>query len=149
MPTLYLHLVIEPGTSGNYGYYIDILCTFNFRLYTHSSFTYHLFFLVYFGFCLHNQSNFRPEQRPFLFFFLSGFSLTNIHESQDCRGRGGYSFKSSLPLPPASLHCCRELTYAHSQQPDSNREPLASEHKSQTTKRRVRLSDVPSLNFTM
>ena len=22
------------------------------------------------------------------FFFLSGFSLTNIHESQDCRGRG-------------------------------------------------------------
>ena len=24
----------------------------------------------------------------FLFFFLSGFSLTNIHESQDCRGTG-------------------------------------------------------------
>ena len=24
----------------------------------------------------------------FYFFFLSGFSFTNIHESQDCRGRG-------------------------------------------------------------
>ena len=24
----------------------------------------------------------------FLFFFLSGFSFTNIHKSQDCRGRG-------------------------------------------------------------
>ena len=24
----------------------------------------------------------------FSFFFLSGFSFTNIHESQDCRGRG-------------------------------------------------------------
>ena len=24
----------------------------------------------------------------FFFFFLSGFSFTNIHESQDCRGRG-------------------------------------------------------------
>ena len=35
------------------------------------------------------------------FFFLSGFSFTNIHESQDCRGRGGHFFNSSLPLPPA------------------------------------------------
>ena len=38
----------------------------------------------------------------FFFFFLSGFSFTNIHESQDCRGRGGHFFNSSLPLPPAS-----------------------------------------------
>ena len=37
-------------------------------------------------------------------FFLSGFSLTNIHCSQDSRGRmGGVSFfNSSLPLPHTS-----------------------------------------------
>ena len=38
----------------------------------------------------------------FCFFFLSGFSFTSIHDSQDSRGRGGYLFNSSLPLPPAS-----------------------------------------------
>ena len=38
------------------------------------------------------------------FFFLSGLSFTKIHESQDCRGRGGgvHFFNSSLPLPPTS-----------------------------------------------
>ena len=57
------------------------------------------------------------------FFFLCGFSFTNIHESQDCRGRGRHLFNSSLPLPPASRtlrhypgDCCRELTSAHSEQ---------------------------------
>ena len=35
-------------------------------------------------------------------FFLSGFSFTNIHDSRDSRGRGGYLFNSSLPLPPAT-----------------------------------------------
>ena len=75
------------------------------------------------------------------FFFLSGFSFTNIHYLQDSRGRGGYLFNSSLPLPPASQTLryqpgdyCRELTSAHSQQPHSNREPLVSERKSLTTK---------------
>ena len=29
---------------------------------------------------------------PFFFFLLSGFSFTNIHESQDCRGRGRACF---------------------------------------------------------
>ena len=74
-------------------------------------------------------------------FFLSGFSFTNIHYLQDSRGRGGYLFNSSLPLPPASQTLryqpgdyCRELTSAHSQQPHSNREPLVSERKSLTTK---------------
>ena len=38
----------------------------------------------------------------FFFFFLSGFSFTNIHDSRDSRGRGRVSFNSSLPLPPAS-----------------------------------------------
>ena len=27
--------------------------------------------------------------KDFFFFFLPGFSFTNIHESKDCRGRGG------------------------------------------------------------
>ena len=51
----------------------------------------------------------------------------------------GYFFKSSLPLSPASPtirqepdDCSRELTYAHSQQPDSNREPLTAERMSLT-----------------
>ena len=43
-------------------------------------------------------------------FFLSRFSFTTIHESQNCRGSGrggggggeGYSFNSSPLLPPAS-----------------------------------------------
>ena len=38
----------------------------------------------------------------FFFFFLSGFSFTNIHDSRDSREGGGYLFNSSLPLPPAS-----------------------------------------------
>ena len=43
-----------------------------------------------------------PYQTTCSFFFLSGFSFTNIHESQDCRGRGRAFLNSSLPLPPAS-----------------------------------------------
>ena len=54
------------------------------------------------------------------------FSFTNIHESQDCKGRTRAFFNSSLPLPPASqalrqraqretelrqrAYYCRELT---------------------------------------
>ena len=30
----------------------------------------------------------RDKLGDVFFFFLSGFSFTNIHESQDCRGRG-------------------------------------------------------------
>ena len=51
------------------------------------------------------------------FFYLSEISFTNIHDSQDSSGRA---------LPPGSqtlrhsLHyCCRELTSAHSWQPES------------------------------
>ena len=61
---------------------------------------------------------------------------------------GGHFFNSSLPLPPASQTLrhqpgdyCRELTSAHSQQPDSNREPLVSERKSLTTKLRALFID--------
>ena len=42
------------------------------------------------------------------YFFLSGFSFTTIHESQDCRGRGHF-FNSSLSLPPASQTCRHSL----------------------------------------
>ena len=77
------------------------------------------------------------------FFFLSGFSFTNIHESQGCRGRGGHFFTSSL-LPYASQTLrhqpsdyCGEFTFAHSQQQHSRREPLASERKSLATKLRA------------
>ena len=72
---------------------------------------------------------------------LSGFSFMNIHESQDYKGRGGHFINSSLPLAPASQTLrhqpgdyCRVLTSAHSQQLDSNWEPLVSKRKSLTTK---------------
>ena len=57
----------------------------------------------------------------FFFFFLFGFSCTNIHDSQDSRGRGRVSFNSYIQLSPAlrtlrhkSGGYCRELTSAHS-----------------------------------
>ena len=55
------------------------------------------------------------------FFLLSGFSFTNIQYSQNSRGRAGYFFKSSLPLPPTSQtlrhwrgNHCGDPTYAYS-----------------------------------
>ena len=76
-------------------------------------------------------------------FFLSGFCFTNIHESQDCRGRGDF-FNSSLPVSPASRalrhqpgDCRGGLTPAHTQQPGLSQEPLISQRKSLTTKLRA------------
>ena len=43
------------------------------------------------AFCRQIKSKFHiPKVSEFVFFFLFGFSFTNIHESQDCRrsGRG-------------------------------------------------------------
>ena len=40
---------------------------------------------------------------PF-FFFLSGFSFTDIDDSQDSRGREGTILYSTLPLPPTHEH---------------------------------------------
>ena len=71
-------------------------------------------------------------------FFLSGFfSRTfTIHRTA---GKGG-SYFFILPLPPASQtlrnqpgNYCRELTSAHSQQSELNREPLVSVRHSLTT----------------
>ena len=80
----------------------------------------------------------------FFFFFYLGF-LSRTFTIQETAGEGGgYLFNSSLPFTPASQTLrhqpgvyCRELTSVHSQQPDSNQEPLISERKSLTTKLRV------------
>ena len=66
------------------------------------------------------------------FFYLGFFSRTfTIHRT--ARERGRYLSNFSLPLPLASRtlrhqlrDCCRELTSAHSQQPDSDQELLFS-----------------------
>ena len=79
----------------------------------------------------------------FFFFYLGFLSRTFANHSTAGEG-GGHFFFSSLPLPPASQTLrhqlgdyCRQLTSAHSQQPDSNREPLFSERKSLATKLRA------------
>ena len=67
----------------------------------------------------------------FQFFFLSGF-FSRIFTIHRTAGEGGdYLLTSFLPLPPASQtlryqlgYCCRELTSAHSWQPESNMESL-------------------------
>ena len=67
------------------------------------------------------------------FFFFTLFSRTFTNHRTAGEG-GGHFINSSLPLPPASKTLrhypggyCRDLTSTHSQQPDSNREPLVSE----------------------
>ena len=44
----------------------------------------------------------RKSKRKESVFFLSEFSFTNIHDSQDTEGRRRLSFKSTLPLSPVS-----------------------------------------------
>ena len=72
--------------------------------------------------------NFIFAKQP-LFFFLSGFSFKNIHDSHDIRGihMTWYLFNSSSPL-------CRHLDTSRAITADSNREPLVAERKSLTTK---------------
>ena len=81
----------------------------------------------------------------FFFFFFFSIILIFFHEHSRFTGqkgkRKGISFNSFLPLPPALQTLiqqpgvyCRELTSAHSQQPDSNRKPLVAKRKSLTTK---------------
>ena len=80
-------------------------------------------------------------QHILIFLFLSGFSFMNIHESQTAREVGGHFFNPSLTPATASqtlkhqpMDYCREIISADSQQPNSNREPLASERKLLTIK---------------
>ena len=75
----------------------------------------------------------------FFFFFYLGFLSRTFTIHETAGEGGGYLFNSSLPLRPASQTLryqpgdyCRELTSAHSWQPDSNWEPLISERKSLT-----------------
>ena len=81
------------------------------------------------------------ESEHNIFFFYLGFLSQTFTIYRTAGEGGGYFCNSSLPLPPSSQtlrdqpgNCCRELTSAHSQQPDSNLEPLVSKHKSLTTK---------------
>ena len=85
----------------------------------------------------------------FLFsFFCLGFFLSRTFTIHRTAGEGrGYLVNSTLPLPPTSLALrhqpgdyCRELTSAHSQQPDSNPELSVFKRKSLTTKLRTGLS---------
>ena len=90
----------------------------------------------------------KPIFQIFFFFYLGFLSRTfTIHRTA---GEGeSYPFITVVPLPPVSQtlrhqpgYCCREFTSARSQQPDSNREPLVTEHKPLTTK--LRTLDFPS-----
>ena len=78
------------------------------------------------------------------FFFLPGFFTQTFTNHRTAAEGGGHIFNSSLPLSPVSQTLrhqlgdyCRELTSAHSQQSNSNREPLVSERKSLTAKLRA------------
>ena len=75
------------------------------------------------------------------FFFYLGF-LSRTFTNHRTAGEGeGHFFNSSLLLQPDSQTLshqpgdyCREFTFAHSQQPESNRERMVSKRKSLTTK---------------
>ena len=89
----------------------------------------------------------------FFSFFCLGFLSQTFAIHRTAVEGGSYFFKSFLPLPLPSQTLrhqpgdyCRELTSTHSQQPDSNREPLVSESKSLTTKLRA-LKQVPEHTF--
>ena len=92
----------------------------------------------------YNLRNIFRERSYTIFFFYLGF-LSRTFTNHRTAGEGGEQFfNSSLPLPPASQtlrrqpgNYCKELTSAHSQQLEQNREPLASERKSLTTKLRA------------
>ena len=78
--------------------------------------------------------------RTEMFFFYVGFLSRRFTNHRTAGDGGGHSINSSLPLPPALQtlrhypgNYCRELTSAHSQQLDSNYEPLVSKRKLLTT----------------
>ena len=90
-----------------------------------------------------NKAGVFEGPRPVLFFYLSFLSegFTN-HRTAGERGRHFFNFSLPLPLASQTLRhqlgdSCKELTSAHSQQPDSNWEPLVFESKWLTTKLRA------------
>ena len=86
--------------------------------------------------CLISEQTCKRREFHVNFFFYLDF-LSRIFTNHRSAGEGGrHFFNYSLPLPPASQTLrhkpgdyCRELTSSHSQQPDSNREPLIFERK--------------------
>ena len=87
-----------------------------------------------------------------IFFFYLGFLLRTFTNHQTTGEGGGHDFNSSLPLPPTSETIrhqqgdyFRQLTSAHSQQPDPSRELLVSKRKPLATK----LEGWGSIYFTM
>ena len=91
-----------------------------------------------------NDWHYEYEKTEILFFFYLGFLSRTFTNHRTTGEGGGHFFNSSLPLPPASQtfrhqpgDYCRELTSAHSYQPDSSREPLVSWRKLLTTKLRA------------
>ena len=93
---------------------------------------------------LNNIHNILDNITCLYFFSIRVFFQKHSRFTRQQGKRGAYIFKSSLPLPPASQtlrhqpgNYCGELTSAHSQQPDSNRELLVFESKSLTTKLRA------------
>ena len=81
------------------------------------------------------------------FFFYLGFLSRTFTIHGTAGEGGGYLFNSSLPLPPTSWTLrhqpgdyCRELTFAHNWQPDSNQEPLVSERKSLISERKSQVA---------
>ena len=128
---LIYHVKTKTDVTFSSNLILMLICTITWRGFLksnkekqkHSPNFFFYFFYFYFFFCLLNKKkgiktfNIKiiKETQKFsfwkkvlmmtftwlIFFFLSGFSFTNIHESQDCRGRGGHFFNSSLPLPPA------------------------------------------------
>ena len=76
-----------------------------------------------------------------IFFFYVGFLSRTFTNYRTAGEQRGHFIDSSLPLPPTSQthrhqpgDYCKELTSSHSQQLDSNWEPLVSKRKSLTTK---------------
>ena len=83
-------------------------------------------------------------QRLQLFFSLWVFFREHLRFTGQ-QEKGVFLFNSSPPLPPASQTLrhqpgdyCREITSAHSQQPNSKWEPLVSTRKLLTTKLRAK-----------
>ena len=76
-----------------------------------------------------------------LFFFYVGFLSHTFTNHRTVGKEKGISFTPDYHLHPFHRHLdiswgdyCRELTSAHSHQPDSNRKPLVFKRKSLTTK---------------
>ena len=90
--------------------------------------------LLYIYIC-NSSLEIRKTRNITVFFFYLGFFLGTFTSHRTAGEGGGDFFNFSLPqaLGHKPDNYCREVTSTHRKQPDSNREPLVSEHKSLTT----------------